>query len=777
MKTIISFLLAIIWLFPLHAITEDQPLSSLRGTVTDADSRMPLIGVNIIIAGNDPVLGTITDAKGEFRFGKLHTGRYDLEIRYIGYESKTVSNIVLIAGKESVVDAELTESMISLDEVTVKANSNKGEPLNRLAFTSARSFTVEETKRYAGSFNDPSRMAASYAGVTGDATGNNDIVIRGNSPRGLLWRLEGVEIPNPNHFSEEGATGGPISILNSTTLDNSDFLTGAFPAEYGNAYSGVFDINLRKGNNEKREYTLQAGILGFEGAAEGPIVKGSKASYLLNYRYSTLAILNSIGIKIAGDAVPEFQDLTFKVYVPTEKAGTFNFFGLGGKSNIWEKYPEWTNDFATDMGVLGLSHLYIFSPKTYLKTQVATTGSRNIWSYEEKNARDLSEPIARENYTYFTRKAQMSMNHKFNSRHRLKAGLGYSDIYFDLLHDYLSDDESGMVRAVDQDGNTGYLQAYGTWRYRIQESLTAHAGLHYMRFTLNGNYSLEPRMGLKWLFSPNQSLSAGFGIHSRLETLTNYFAESSYKAESEINPNKDLDLSKARHYVLAYQNNRIRNLMIKTELYYQDLYNIPVARDTLNSFSALNFSDGVTNEALVNKGTGTNYGIELTVEKFFSDSWYCLATTSLYQSTYKGSDMILRDTRYNGNYVFNALGGKEFTLGKGMYPWKLNASIRFTFAGGRMKTPIDLEASREADYTIRKNELAYTESYDDVLRLDCKVSFVKNRGRSTHTIELDIQNATNRLNTMYDYYNSQEDAIESVTQLGFIPGILYRVEF
>lgn len=298
-----------------------------------------------------------------------------------------------------------------------------------------------------------------------------------------------------------------------------------------------------------------------------------------------------------------------------------------------------------------------------------------------------------------------------------------------------------------------------------------------MHFLLNGNSSLEPRLGLKWQFTPKQSISAGFGIHSRLETMTNYFAEATMEDGSVYNPNKELGLSRARHYVLAYQNNSIRDLMIKTELYYQDLYDIPVNKDTATPFSAVNFSYGVTNEVLANRGTATNYGMELTVEKFFSKSWYLLTTTSLYQSEYKGSDGIERNTRFNGNTVFNALGGKEFILGRGKYPWTLNSSLRFTYAGGRRKTPIDLEASREAGYTVRYEKLAYSESYDDLLRLDFKVSFTKNRGRSTHTIELDLQNLTNRLYTMYDYYESTSDQIETVSQMGFIPGILYRVEF
>jgi len=777
MKTSILLIIFIYSVTNSAAFPNNRPVSSIRGTVIDADSKVPLIGVSIVIVNSDPVKGVITNTNGEFCFEDLHTGRYDLNVYYLGYESKTVSNILLSAGKESVLNIELTESLIELDEVVVRANQNKGEPLNRLAVISARSFTVEETKRYAGSFNDPSRMAAAYAGVTGDPTGNNDIVIRGNSPRGLLWKLEGIEIPNPNHFSEEGATGGPISILNSTTLDNSDFFTGAFPAEYGNAYSGVFDIKLRKGNDQKREYTLQAGILGFEGAAEGPFVKGKRASFLVNYRYSTLAMLNAIGVHIAGDAVPEFQDLTFKIHAPTARAGTFSIFGMGGLSSINEDNPTWQNDFSTDMGVVGISHLYILGSKTYMKTQFATTGSRNDWTYEELNNSDYYQMMARENYHYLTYKGQFTLNHKINNRHQLRTGLMYTSVHFNLFHDYYSNDESDMVRVVDQNGSTAYAQAFLNWRYRIQETLTLNTGAHYMHFRLNGNSSLEPRLGLKWQFTPTQSVSVGFGVHSRLETLTNYFAEASRDDGIFYNPNKELGLSRARHYVLAYQNNSIKDVMIKTELYYQDLFDIPVHRDTATSFSVVNFSYGVTNEILANRGTASNYGMELTVEKFFSRSWYFLTTTSLYQSEYKGSDGIERSTRYNGNYVFNALGGKEFMLGKGLFPWTFNASLRFTYAGGTRKTPIDLEASREAGYTIRYDHLAYTESYDDVLRLDFKVSFTKNRGRSNHTIELDIQNVTNRLNTMYDYYDSTQDEISTVTQLGFIPGILYRVEF
>ena len=754
-----------------------QPVSSIRGTILDADTRVPLIGVSIIIADSDPLIGTVSNTVGAFHFHNLPVGRYDLWVQYLGYEPRRVNNILLTSGKEEVVRVELTESLIQLEEVTVRASQHKGEPLNNLATVSARSFTMEETKRYAGSFHDPARMAASYAGVSADPGGGNEIVIRGNSPRGLQWRLEGIEIPNPNHFSEEGATGGPISILNSTTLDHSDFLTGAFPADYGNALSGVFDLNLRKGNNEKREFKLQVGLIGFEGAAEGPIIKGADASFLVNYRYSTLAVFNAVGIKIAGDAVPEFQDLTFQLNFTTKRAGTFSVFGLGGISHIYEEYGSWRNDFETDMSVVGIKYLHILNAQTYINTSLATTVSRNMWWHERQLDTDAYELTDRENFLYNNYLGNITLNHKFNPKHYLKAGFTYTGSIYDLFTDYYDQGQGIMVPEVEQNGRTSYWQAFCNWRYRITDELTFNTGLHLLYFNLNGNYSLEPRAGLQWQFLPGHALSGGVGIHSRLETLTNYLAERKEEDGTVIQPNRNLEISKARHYVIGYRNNTLPNFMIKGELYYQDLFDVPVEDDPASSFSALNYAYGITTRTLSNEGTGSNYGVELTLEKFFSRKYYFLMTTSLYQSKYMAGDRIKRNSRYNGNYVFNLLGGKELTLGKGHYPWTLGLSGRIIWAGGQRHTPIDLEASREAGYTVWEQELAWSEQYDDFIRLDFKASFIKNRKKSTHTIELDIQNATNRLNIMGAYYDPDEDIINTWTQMGIIPTIIYRIEF
>jgi len=750
---------------------------NIRGRVIDKDSKDPLEWVSMVIVNSKPSIGTTTDGEGIFRFDELEVGRYSIELYYMGYESKTVSNILIGAGKEVVLEIEMTESLVKLDEVIISAERQNGEVINKMAAVSARSFSVEETKRYAGSFNDPSRMASSYAGVSGSPEGDNDIVIRGNSPRGLLWRLEGIEIPNPNHFAEEGATGGPISILNGNVLSDSDFFTGAFPSEYGNAYSGVFDIKLRKGNNEKREYSFQAGVLGLDASMEGPFKKGSSASYLVNYRYSSLSLLNAMGIKIAGDAVPKFQDASFNLSFPTLKYGTFNLFGVGGISNINEGDTSYTNDFATGMGVIGLGHTYFLNKNTYIRTVLAVTGSSNKWKYNEPDTSDTFILKAREDFVYVNGRAAVTLNKKLDARNAMQLGLIYSRLTYDLESANYDNDLDRLVVDINDKGATDQLQGFLSWKYRVNDKLTIYPGVHYLRLFLNDNYSIEPRLGLKWQVAPNQSVNAGVGMHSKVETISNYLAQHTYPEGGVVQHNKDLGFTKARHYVLGYENMLSKNLMLRLELYYQQLYAVPIEDSANSTFSALNYTYGYTTRPLANKGTGTNYGIDLTLEKFFSNNYYFLATASLYESKYVAGDGIERGTRFNGSYVVNALGGKEFNIGRGTKARVFSVSAKGSWAGGRRYTPIDLDESREKGYTVRDESRAFEEQADAFMRFDLKLALRRDKKKTTRVWELDIQNVTNRLNMAGDYYDSSKDEIVTYTQLGFLPTLSYRIEF
>lgn len=264
-------LLIFIWTLAMGAKSQQTITQTVRGTVIDMQTLTPLPGANVILLNSDPIIGVSADENGRFRLENIPVGRIGIRVTFLGYKDVFMTSLDLLAGKELVLKIEMEEVAIMSEEVVITANSEKDNPINDMASVSARSFTVEETERFAGSRNDVSRMASNYAGVRGTDDSRNDIIIRGNSPSGLLWRLEGVDIPNPNHYGSTESTGGPVSILNNNQLANSDFMTGAFPAEYGNAISGVFDLKMRNGNDEKHEFLGQIGFNGFEFGAEGPI--------------------------------------------------------------------------------------------------------------------------------------------------------------------------------------------------------------------------------------------------------------------------------------------------------------------------------------------------------------------------------------------------------------------------------------------------------------------------------------------------------------------------
>ena len=317
------------------SVSANEKSQTVKGRIIDSQSHYPIVGVTVFVVGSDPVIGNISDVEGYYKLSKVPLGRITIQFSSIGFEPITLSNILVSSGKETVIDVALKEDVIIIEPVRVESEVDKSASNNEMAAVSSRGFRVEETGRYAGSLNDVSRMAMNFAGVSGANDARNDIIIRGNSPFGLLWVLEGLSIPNPNHFGSLSSTGGPVSMLNNNVLKKSDFLTGAFPAEYGNALSGVFDLKMRNGNNEKREYMLQSGLNGFEIGLEGPISTKSKSTYLINYRYSVLGLVDKLGLDLGtGTAVPYYQDISFKFNFPSTKLGQFTLFGVGGISNI-----------------------------------------------------------------------------------------------------------------------------------------------------------------------------------------------------------------------------------------------------------------------------------------------------------------------------------------------------------------------------------------------------------------------------------------------------------
>ncbi|MBN2175498.1 MAG: TonB-dependent receptor, partial [Bacteroidales bacterium] len=758
-----SYLILIIQCLTILTFAQKEITQTIRGTVSDKITLVTLPGANVVLLGSNPLIGVSTDADGRFRLENVPIGRVDIKISYIGYQDIILSGLNLQSGKELVLDLKMEEMAVMTDEVIISAEQDKSTAINDMATVSARSFTVEESERYAGSRNDVARMASNFAGVRGTDDSRNDIIIRGNSPSGLLWRLEGVDIPNPNHYGATESTGGPVSILNNNQLANSDFLTGAFPAEYGNAVSGVFDLKMRNGNDEKHEFLGQIGFNGFEMGAEGPISKKNGSSYLINYRYSTLEFFDLLGIEFGtGTTIPKYQDLSFKVNLPKTKAGSFSVFGIGGLSDVSfldsEKDTTDTKlDFyggegydlinGSDLAVIGVSHMILINNNTYTKLTLAGTYHdfhTLIDSITPDDFRIL--PYFRNSHREQKLFANFFLNKKINSQHTLKTGFTLSRLFYDFIDSVYNDDFNRFDIITDFDGKTYLFQPYFEWQYKITNDLTLNSGLHYQEFFYNNSWSVEPRAGIKWKFQPNQTLNLGYGYHSQLAPITVYFNQTRLTDGSYYKPNTNLDMTHSQHIVMGYDWNLNENLRLKSEIYYQFITNAGVDGNGQNSYSILNQGANFyvwTPDTLSNEGTGQNYGLELTLEKFLSNGLYYLVTTSLYDSKYKGSDGIERNTAFNGNFVLNGLIGKEWELGnnpekKKKKQYTFLFDLKATYAGGQRYTPINVIQTGPNDFVADYDEAnAYSQQFKDYFRTDLRIALRENTKKISMEFAID----------------------------------------
>jgi hypothetical protein len=752
---------------------------NIRGVVTDRNLGFPITGAYVVVLETNPLIGAVTDAKGEFKLPDVPLGRHTLQISIVGYKTATIPSLLLTSGSELIIPITLEEQVVEINEVVIKASS-KERPNNDMALISARSFTVEETEKYAGSWGDPSRMATNYAGVMASSDQNNDIVIRGNSPNGLLWKLEGLNIPNPNHFGGMGATGGPISMLNNNVLANSDFFTGAFPAEYGNAISGVFDLQMRNGNNEKREYLAQMGFNGFELGAEGPFSKKSRASYLANYRYSIMGTFDLLGIDMGIGAIPYYQDLSAKIDLPSTKAGNFSIFGLWGKDEITfddtTERSRFDQHYESQTSVLGLSHSYFFKNNARIKTTIGYSNKTDLG-----NSKYFKDDTLSQHYDSKLSESQYSIiseyKKKINSKNTLVFGFDGQLIQFKYLDSTYIKEYGTYITNFDISGTTSLLQAYTMWEYKLSNQMKWVGGLHYQYLTHNGDMALEPRFSFEWKYRPKQSLTFGYGLHSQMQPRIVYFEATCVDTLNQVYEkyNEDLGFTKSHHFVLGYHYMINPNLRFIAEAYYQYLYNVPVSSDS-SFFSMINYGSSQyvgDYEKLVNEGTGRNYGIDLTFEHFLVKNFYYMCTVSLFDSKYKGSDGVLRNTLYNGNWVFNVLGGYEYSP-KGKNSFCIDS--KFVWAGGLRDVEVDEEASIADDETVYDFNNAFASRGDDYYRLDLRLSYKINARRYMLEFALDMTNITNHKNSFMEYYNPDTEEVEKI-EMGIVPVMLIRCRF
>jgi len=762
-----------------------QQSQNIRGVVSNSISKRPVEGASIqLFQDSEPMLGVATNSEGTFILETVSIGRYSLVISHVGYKVKVVEEVLVNSSKELVLEIFLIENETVLNEVVIDSKA----ATNDLKMIGKQEMTIEQTLRYAGNFYDPARLSTSFANVVAANDQANNLVIRGNSPNNMIWMLEGVNIVNPNHLTNAGTfsdrpsqNGGGVNILSSQILGNSNFLKGTFDASYGNSLSGVLDLSFKDGNNSRSEFMAQASLLGIEFAGEGPLGKKG-ASFLFNYRYSTVGLLSLMGVDFGGEKI-EFQDISFKIASPAGK-GKFTLFGIGGlsgnkftaqrDSSQWEIEKDQRDiEYIGRMGALGVSYQIPIGKGTLFKTVVLYSSKK-----DERNASKLDF-----NYTLIPESVDSTYQEMISFRTDFTSRIGAGkELQYGILADHKSDKLGyhSIINGVLETTSYGNLdswiiQPYLTFSDQFSAKFNYSVGVKYNYDDLSRKGIIEPRLLLAYNLNSSHGIYARFGLHGMQQLTSVYLAVVPGSSGISTTPNVNLEFTRSYNYSIGY-NGSFGNAHFTSELYYQDLKNVPV-ETIASSFSVLNLLEQQTAITLENTGTGTNYGLDIQYRQSLIKDIYYLIGGSLFSSTYSGRDQIQRDAKYNGSYTFHFTGGKEFRKDKGSYSRTFETNLKFLYLGGFRDTPIDTFASAAQGKTIYLEDQAFEIKLKDYLRLDVRVAWTKNKPKYTRILSIDIQNILNITNEAYSYFDTFQGVTILNTQLGIIPVLAYRLEF
>lgn len=768
---------------------QDPNTQTIRGKVVDKVSQIPLIGVVLMVDKTE--LNATTDIDGNFAIENVPVGRQKIITQYVGYQPYISEDFIVSSTKEFYLDIEMMEQVEVTETVVVTAASGTdgvgNQALNDLSVVSTRSFSVEETQRYAASADDPGRMAAALPGVQADADTENDVIIRGNTAAGVLWKLEGLEIPNPSHFARPATSAGGITVFSASVLGNTDFSTGAFAAEYGNAFAGVFDMRNRKGSLTKREHSIKIGLIGLGASTEGPIKKG-QSSYLINYRYSTLGILGAMGLYVVRDNVSNtFQDLSFNLsFNSKDNKDEFKVFGVGGMSSEywftkqdtakWQSYLDYIDEVnGSNLGILGFTYRRLLNDKSYLKVVAGSVLNHTYLLQKIPNIQNLESKDTVEDFDYKTLRSQLHLvyGNKINNRFSIKAGASLTANTYWL--NYSLDKGTGDHKYLDNlSGNTFIVQAFAQGSYRPVDKLTINAGFHALFLALNNTYSIEPRVSLQYKPHKNTTISAAYGLHGRTLDIGTYLLQIRDSSGAITQPNRNLSIAQAHHAVLSFQQVIGLGFRAVVEGYYQYSFNDPTGVAQNSGYWYFNERDNYGSQAMVSGGQGQNYGVDLSIEKSFSRNFFVLVTGSVFWSEYKSlGDAAWRSTRMDKRWRVAAMGGYEFAFKKAGV---LQIGLKSFVSGGFRYTDADLAASQAAGQLVESTDF-FEASVPVYFRLDARIAYRQDHKKISYTIAIDIQNCTNMKNVRQMIYDRQKYELIPRYQSGILPVLSFQLDF
>jgi len=753
----------------------------IEGLLIDAETLEPLGGVIVFVEDSYPIISTSSDADGYFRLDRVPLGRQTLKAQKAGYRTFYTDNIVLRSSKPAYLEA----SMEAQKDLKWGDDFRENRPLNSFSVVSTRSFNVEETQRYPGAINDPSRMALSFPAVQSYWDNNADMIIRGNPTATQTFFLEGVELLGMGHFAAPMSRNGGVSALSIALLDKSDFSAGGFAAEYGNAQSAVLDMHFRKGNPNQQAYSFRFGLIGIDFSAEGPIQRG-QSSFLLNYRYSTLGVLSQFGLYVVRSNVANtFQDLSFNLsWESKDRRKELRFFGLGGLGSeqwlIKEDSTNWINrldhnsiDSRTANGTLGLKYSEVLGKGAYFQ---ATAGaSVNGTIYNVNNAPMDSTRI--ESNSLLVQQYSLSgvYSKKLDQKFRLKTGLNLYGQLYDLHHDYYNYDAERLDTFLATGLKFNYwARGYAQIQWNLSKRWQILAAGAFLFQGYNNTYCLEPRTALMYRPSKKTKLALSYGVYGQLLPL------GTYETQTKINPNETLEIANSQHLILSWRQALRYDLSTLVEAWYQYGSNQPIGSEAGSTFWLYNQRKSFGRVPLASLGANRNYGIDLSIEKVFRRGFFLMSSLSLFRSNYRAIDNNWYRSRYDNHFVANFTTGYEWTLPRG---GRLLCSARLLANGGYRYMPADTAASLAQNRMVFDESQGYSlgQSDEDVpvyYRLDFRLAYRKNYKKSSLTLSLDVQNMSNNLNNLYQpFYHFQEDRIYNAYQSGILPVIAMELDF
>lgn len=773
----------------ISSLAYSQSYQTVRGTIKESFTERSIDSVVVtLLSENVKYMETTSDAKGNFVFTNVEIGFYDIQFNHPNYTSFIQPAITVTVSKETVLNSVMENSAKTLDEVEVTFTKERGIPNNEMANSSVFPIEPSDARRIAGGLDDPIRVAGTLPGVTASSSFSaNFVSIRGNSPRSLKYQMEGVELPNPTHFARIGGSGGTFTIFSMQLMDKSDFYTGAFSSQFGDALGGVFDVKFKKGNSEQHEMTFQIGSLGVDLGSEGPLSKKNNSSYVFNYRYATVGLG-----RIGNPSSPTYQDFSFNVDVPLAKSrAKLQFFGIAGTSDRtraalkdsadWKESLDRTTLYlaSTTVTVGGVYKKFVGKKSVFKATVVGSYSKQSDnKDYIQNNFSIINQKI--NEYTSIPITGALSFKHKFGMRHSNITGLSYNTTAHDWRAEKYSFNQNRQLILMDGSGRSNLFQAYTQSKISLTDKFEILAGVHFLHYDVTNQHTIEPRVSLNYQLNSKHSLSLSSGMHSQVENYATYLYEQTNTMEETVFPNKNLGLAKAIHYIIGYKGKVFTNHRLRIEAYYQQLYNVPV--DSF-AFSTINLEELSDLRALTNGGTGQNYGIDLGFERYTDNGLYYIFNSSFWRSYYTGVDGIQRSTAFDNKFNLRFIVGKEYKLRasatkKGVDRFRaFSWNESFNILGGQVYTPLDFVNSKLEQETIYDESLAFTQTGETLLFLDFNFSYTINKKERKTVWALQIKNLLNNGNALYREYDTVLDKEVVVKSTSFFPNIYYRLEF